>query len=123
MLYSKSAELRAMFTETLNRVVTGGYIPHQPVKMIPSLDFKGPPKFKFNNKTTSEEAAFQKNLLLCMVRLIHADPMLLLNNQGKAGHEIQSATLELINGLVSLVHQPGMPEDAEKTYPFSVNLF
>merc|ERR1719402_988777 len=107
MLYSKSAELRAMFTETLNRVVTGGYIPHQPVKMIPSLDFKGPPKFKFNNKTTSEEAAFQKNLLLCMVRLIHADPMLLLNNQGKAGHEIQSATLELINGLESLVHQPG----------------
>jgi len=114
MLYSKSAELRAMFTETLNRVVTGGYIPHQPVKMIPSLDFKGPPKFKFNNKTTSEEAAFQKNLLLCMVRLIHADPMLLLNNQGKAGHEIQSATLELINGLVSLVHQPGMPDVAQE---------
>jgi len=49
-----------------------------------------------------------------MVRLIHADPMLLLNSQGKAGHEIQSSTLELINGLVSLVHQPGMPDVAQE---------
>ena len=32
--------------------------------------------------------------------------------QGKAGHEIQSSTLELINGLVSLVHQPSMPDVA-----------
>lgn len=32
-------------------------------------------------------------------------------NQGKAGHEIQSSTLELINGLVSLVHQPSMLSD------------
>jgi neurofibromin 1 len=44
--------------------------------------------------------------------LIHADPMLMLNSQGKAGHEIQSSTLELINGLVSLVHQPSMPDVA-----------
>jgi len=113
MLYSKSAELRAMFTETLNRV-TQGYITHQPVKMIPSIDFKPKVTVKFNNKATSEEAGFQKNLLLCMVRLIHADPMLLLNSQGKAGHEIQSSTLELINGLVSLVHQPGMPDVAQE---------
>jgi hypothetical protein len=27
-----------MFTETLNRV-TQGYMPHPPVKMIPSIDF------------------------------------------------------------------------------------
>lgn len=33
-------------------------------------------------------------------------------NQGKAGHEIQSSTLELINGLVSLVHNPSMPDVA-----------
>lgn len=32
-------------------------------------------------------------------------------NQGKPGHEVQSSTLELINGLVSLVHQQWMPED------------
>lgn len=35
-------------------------------------------------------------------------------NQGKAGHEIQSSTLELINGLVSLVHQPTMPDVAQE---------
>ncbi|KAG0717114.1 Neurofibromin [Chionoecetes opilio] len=33
-------------------------------------------------------------------------------NQGKAGHEIQSSTLELINGLVSLVHNGSMPDVA-----------
>lgn len=35
-------------------------------------------------------------------------------NQGKAGHEIQSSTLELINGLVSLVHQPTMHDIAHE---------
>lgn len=49
-----------------------------------------------------------------MVRLIHVNPVLMLNNQGKAGHEIQSNTLELINGLVSLVHQPSMPDIAQE---------
>ena len=33
---------------------------------------------------------------------------------GKPGHEIQSSTLELINGLVSLVYQPGMPDVAQE---------
>lgn len=37
-----------------------------------------------------------------------------LKNQGKAGHEIQSSTLELINGLVLLVHQPNMPDVAQE---------
>jgi hypothetical protein len=38
--------------------------------------------------------------------------------QGKPGHEIQSATLELINGLVSLVYPPGMPDVAQVSpYP------
>lgn len=35
----------------------------------------------------------------------------LLQSQGKAGHEVQSSTLELINGLVSLVHQPPSMQD------------
>ena len=35
-----------------------------------------------------------------------------LQNQGKTGIEIQSSTLELINGLVSLVHNATMPEVA-----------
>lgn len=38
--------------------------------------------------------------------------LFILQNQGKAGHEIQSSTLELINGLVSLVHQPTMSDIA-----------
>lgn len=62
----------------------------------------------------SDETISQKNLLLSMVRLVHVNPMLMLNNQGKAGHEIQSNTLELINGLVSLVHQPSMPDIAQE---------
>lgn len=35
-------------------------------------------------------------------------------NPGKQGHEIQSSTSELINGLVSLVHQQTMPEIAQE---------
>ncbi|XP_065570505.1 neurofibromin-like isoform X3 [Artemia franciscana] len=102
-----------MFTDTLNRV-TQGYGTHTPLKMIPSLTLKEkmyPLKFK---EKTNEECSMYKNLLLLMVRLIHADPMLMLNNQGKAGSEVQSSTLELINGLVSLVHQPSMPDVAQE---------
>ncbi|KAK2723413.1 hypothetical protein QYM36_001922, partial [Artemia franciscana] len=113
IVYNKSGELRAMFTDTLNRV-TQGYGTHTPLKMIPSLTLKEkmyPLKFK---EKTNEECSMYKNLLLLMVRLIHADPMLMLNNQGKAGSEVQSSTLELINGLVSLVHQPSMPDVAQE---------
>ena len=111
MLYSKSAELRAMFTESLNRVIQG--YQHQPAKMIP----KPIVTLKIGNKASSEEekVSFQKSLLLCMVRLIHADPMLFLNSHGKPGQETQQHTLELINGLVSLVHHhQGMPDVAQE---------
>ncbi|KAK7864725.1 hypothetical protein R5R35_013611 [Gryllus longicercus] len=112
LVYSKSSELRSMFTDTLNKV-TQGYISHTPLRMITSLGLKTKdPTSKF--KERGEEGPGYKNLLLWMVRLIHADPMLMLNNQGKAGHEIQSSTLELINGLVSLVHQPTMPDVAQE---------
>ncbi|XP_047489156.1 neurofibromin-like [Penaeus chinensis] len=111
IVYNKSSELRSMFTDTLNKV-TQGCISHTPLRMIHGLTLKEkviPLKFK---EKSSDEAPSYKNLLLWMVRLIHADPMLMLNNQGKAGHEIQSSTLELINGLVSLVHNPSMPDVA-----------
>ncbi|KAL3223249.1 hypothetical protein MRX96_027662 [Rhipicephalus microplus] len=115
LLYSKAPELRHMFTDTLNRV-TQGFVSHGggssggPTKMIPSLTLKEKVStLKFKEKT--EEQLSYKNLLLLMVRLIHADPMLMLNSQGKAGHEVQSSTLELINGLVSLVHQPPSMQD------------
>jgi len=41
-------------------------------------------------------------------------------NPGKAGHEIQSSTLELINGLVSLVHQQTIHDVAQEA--MEVNL-
>ncbi len=71
------------------------------------------PALKFKDKSTEEGLSY-KNLLLWMVRLIHVNPILMLNNQGKAGHETQSNTLELINGLVSLVHQSSMPDIAQE---------
>ena len=90
-----------MFLETLNRVTQGYSASHTPLKIIPSITLKDKvyPKFKASG---SEEGNFHRNLLLCIVRLIHADPMLMLNPQGKPAHEVQSSTLELINGLVSL---------------------
>ncbi|XP_012282166.1 neurofibromin isoform X3 [Orussus abietinus] len=111
LVYSRSAELRSMFTDTLNKV-TQSYISPTPLRMIQSLTLKGKEQSKYRDR--GEEVSSYRNLLLWMVRLIHADPMLMLNNQGKAGHEIQSSTLELINGLVSLVHQPTMPDIAHE---------
>jgi len=40
-------------------------------------------------------------------------------NQGKPGHEVQSSTLELMNGLVSLVHQQCMPDVASEAMEVS----
>ena len=45
---------------------------------------------------------------------LHAPTLKHLQNPGKAGHEMQSSTLELINGLVSLVHQQTMPDVAQE---------
>lgn len=107
LVYNKASELRAMFTDTLNKV-SQGYIAHTPLRMI-QITLKGK-----DNQSKFKDRAEEVHLLLYMVRLVHADPMLMLNNHGKAGHEIQSSTLELINGLVSLVHQPTMPEVAQE---------
>lgn len=111
LVYARSAELRGLFTDTLNKA-TQGYIAHTPLRMITSLTLKS--KDTQSRLIRAEEGHAHKVLLLLMVRLIHADPMLLLNSQGKAGHEVQSSTLELINGLVSLVHQPTMPDVAQE---------
>ncbi|KAK6622690.1 hypothetical protein RUM43_008532 [Polyplax serrata] len=114
IMYTKSSELRSMFTDTLNKV-TQGYISHLSLRMIPSLSLTLKGKDSTSKyKERGEESPGNKNLLMLMVRLIHADPMLMLNNQGKTGHEIQSSTLELINGLVSLVHQPTMSDVAQE---------
>ncbi|XP_071652252.1 neurofibromin isoform X2 [Temnothorax longispinosus] len=102
LVYSYGTKLRNMFTDTLNKV-TQNCMWNTPLRMIHNFALK--PK---------EEMANSKNLLLVMVRLIHVDPMLMLHSYGTAGHEIQRSTLELINGLVSLVHQPTMPDIAHE---------
>lgn len=91
-----------MFTDTLNKV-TQGYIAHTPLRMIQVITndvnhhsliievaFKSF-NFLFQSltlkskdsagkfKERGEDFNHQKNLLLWMVRLIHADPMLMLN--------------------------------------------
>ncbi|XP_015174332.1 PREDICTED: neurofibromin isoform X7 [Polistes dominula] len=103
-IYSRSTELRNNFTDTLNKVMQS--YSHTPLRMIHSLTLKGKEQCKCKDR--GEEVFSYKNLLLCMVRLIHADPMLMLNNKGKTGPEMRSSTLELINGLVTLVHQTSM---------------
>ncbi|XP_073824829.1 neurofibromin 1 isoform X8 [Musca autumnalis] len=111
VVHYRSAEMRALFTDTLNKA-TQGYIAHTPLRMITSLTLKT--KDTQKGLARSEEGPAHKMLLLLLVRLIHADPTLLLNTQGKVAHEVQSSTLELINGLVSLVHQPSMPDVAQE---------
>lgn len=111
LVYARSGDLRALFTDTLNKA-TQGYIAHTPLRMITSLTLKS--KDAQNRLTRVDEGPAHRSLLLLMVRLIHADPMLLLNSLGKNGIEIHSSTLELINGLVSLVHQPTMPDVAQE---------
>lgn len=75
LIYSRSTELRNMFIDTLNKV-TQNYS-HTTLRMIQSLTLKNKEQSKCKDK--GEEVFSNKNLLLCMVRLIHADPMLMLN--------------------------------------------
>ncbi|XP_044015830.1 neurofibromin isoform X2 [Aphidius gifuensis] len=113
ILYTRSCDLRNLFTDTLNKV-TQNYISHTPLRMIQSLTMKSKEQSKRKEHYGGDDISSFKNLLLWMVKLIHTDPMLMLYNYGKAGHEIQSSTLELINGLVSLVHQPTMNDIANE---------
>ncbi|XP_067288572.1 neurofibromin isoform X3 [Pseudorasbora parva] len=102
-VYGYSGELRLMFAETLGRVVQG-CSSHAPLRMTPSLTFKEKmSSLKFKEKTTDLDARIHKYLLLALVKLIHADPKLMLHNPGKQGVEVHSSTAELITGLVQLV--------------------
>lgn len=112
-MYNKSSELRDLFIKTLTFVTQGCALQHNPIRMMPSFNLKERVNpLKSFKSSASEEGSSQKHLLLSIVRLINADPMLMLNNHGKSGKEIQSATMELINGLVSLVHHDSMADIA-----------
>ncbi|KAG7483656.1 hypothetical protein MATL_G00040740 [Megalops atlanticus] len=114
-VYCYSGELRTMFAETLGRVMQGCSA-HAPLRMTPSLTFKEKmtTSLKFKEKTTDLDTRSYKYLLLAIVKLIHADPKLMLHNPGKQGQEIQSSTAELITGLVQLVPLASMGEIAQE---------
>uniref|UniRef100_A0A287DFV8 Neurofibromin n=1 Tax=Ictidomys tridecemlineatus TaxID=43179 RepID=A0A287DFV8_ICTTR len=113
-VYCHSVELRNMFGETLHKAVQGCGA-HPAIRMAPSLTFKEKvTSLKFKEKPTDVETRSYKYLLLSMVKLIHADPKLLLCNPRKQGPETQGSTAELITGLVQLVPQSHMPEIAQE---------
>ncbi|KAM7139605.1 neurofibromin isoform 6-T7 [Macrochelys suwanniensis] len=113
-VYCHSVELRSMFSETLQKAVQGCGA-HPAIRMTPSLTFKEKmTSLKFKEKPTDLETRSYKFLLLSMVKLLHADPKLLLYNPRKQGPETQSSTAELITGLVQLVPQSNMPEIAQE---------
>ncbi|XP_041948329.1 neurofibromin isoform X7 [Alosa sapidissima] len=108
-VYCYSGELRTMFAETLGRVTqTCSSTTHAPLKLTSSLTFKEKmTSLKLREKTADLDTR-SHNLLLALVKLIHADPKLMLHNPGKQGADIQSSTAELITGLVQLVPLPSM---------------
>ncbi|XP_062815886.1 neurofibromin isoform X2 [Anolis carolinensis] len=113
-VYCHSVELRSMFSETLHKALQGSGV-HTPIRMTPSLTFKEKmSSLKFKEKPTDVDTRNYKVLLLSMVKLIHADPKLLLCNPKKQGPETQGSTAELITGLVQLVPQSSMPEIAQE---------
>ncbi|XP_025926011.1 neurofibromin isoform X1 [Apteryx rowi] len=128
-VYCHSMELRSMFSETLHKAIQGCGA-HPAIRMTPmppshcfawqwasvaSLTFKEKmTSLKFKEKPTDLETRSYKFLLLSLVKLIHADPKLLLCNPRKQGPETQGSTAELITGLVQLVPQSSMPDIAQE---------
>ncbi|GAA53823.1 neurofibromin 1 [Clonorchis sinensis] len=107
--YSKSTEIRTMFLETLNRVNH-----NPPLRIAQCLTFRD--KMNLKNKDKTEDSLMGKyNLLLNMVRLINANPLLMLYcPQSRPSTDAQKATFELMNGLMSLIQQSTMTELAQE---------
>ncbi|THD27494.1 Neurofibromin [Fasciola hepatica] len=107
--YSKSTEIRTMFLETLNRINH-----HPPLRLAQSMTFRD--KMNLKNKDKTEDNLMNKyNLLLNMVRLINANPLLMLYcPQTRPSCDAQRATFELMNGLMSLIQQSTMSELAQE---------
>ncbi|XP_065116708.1 neurofibromin isoform X2 [Paramisgurnus dabryanus] len=113
-VYCYSGELRLMFAETLGRVVQG-CSSHAPLRLTPSLTFKEKmSSLKFKEKATDLDIRSHKYLLLALVKLIHADPKLMLYNSGKTSLEVHSSTAELITGLMQLVPLSNMGEISQE---------
>uniref|UniRef100_A0A8C5SAB8 Neurofibromin 1 n=1 Tax=Laticauda laticaudata TaxID=8630 RepID=A0A8C5SAB8_LATLA len=105
-----------VLVNSLHRIITNVTIDvSEPIVDILLLTFKEKmTSLKFKEKPTDIETRSYKVLLLSIVKLIHADPKLLLYNPKKQGPETQGSTAELITGLVQLVPQASMPEIAQE---------
>ncbi|KAK4469506.1 hypothetical protein MN116_007051 [Schistosoma mekongi] len=107
--YSKSTEIRSMFLETLNRVNH-----HPPIRITQSLTFRDKMNLKTKDKT-EDNLMSKYNLLLNMVRLLNANPLLMLYSpQTRSSSDAQKATFDLMNGLMSLIQQSIMSDLAQE---------
>ncbi|KAH8860712.1 Neurofibromin [Schistosoma japonicum] len=107
--YSKSTEIRTMFLETLNRVNH-----HPPIRITQSLTFRDKMNLKTKDKT-EDNLMSKYNLLLNMVRLLNANPLLMLYSpQTRSSSDAQKATFDLMNGLMSLIQQSIMSDLAQE---------
>lgn len=83
LVYARSEGLRNLFADTMHKA-TQGYIAQTPLRMIQSLTLKS--KDGQSRLARPEEGTAHKTLLLLMVRLVHADPMLLMNVKTNSDH-------------------------------------
>lgn len=113
VVFDKAPELRLILADTLSRTTQGNYTNHTPLKMMQSLSLKDKmSNLKFKEK--SDDLNNYKNLLLFFVQLIQSVPKLMLNSEIKDENDCQKTTMEIINGLVSLVIQTNMKEISEE---------
>ncbi|CAF2935258.1 unnamed protein product [Rotaria sp. Silwood2] len=132
IVYSRAGELRNMFTDTLNKVSQSSTFSTTPLRIsgitgVSTLkdilfnpqqlrsQYSQAFKSKTSDRLAYDEGPNNRELLLWIVRLIIVDPYLMLHNPNKLDHETQMSTFELINGLVSLVHDTSMMPDVAHT--------
>ncbi|XP_071946540.1 neurofibromin-like [Antedon mediterranea] len=106
-LQSKAEEIRNLFRECVLKLNPTPGVKQSLRGKILTLN---PSRLK-----SPDELPSNKQLILWLVRLIHADPKFMLQNTGRQGHEMQKSTLELIMNLVTLMCQYHiMPEVSQE---------
>ncbi|KAL3318539.1 hypothetical protein Ciccas_002794 [Cichlidogyrus casuarinus] len=109
--YPKSSEIRVMMLETLNRINN-----HQPIRISHSLNLRDKMILKNRSDKAEDSLTNRCNLMLNMVRLVNANPLLLLYTpSNKQQTDSQNAAFDLMNGLVSLMQQSVMHELAQES--------
>ncbi|XP_071790650.1 neurofibromin-like isoform X1 [Asterias amurensis] len=97
--------LRILFSDTHSKVTSHCQPTMRSSQSLQTLKrvYQKPVR-KFKEKSNEE---VPNMLLLWLVRLVHANPKLMLHNPDRAGHEIQNSTSNLIRGLVTLMYMFG----------------